>query len=191
MARFHVRATPPTSPLLFEYGRDFPAFVEGYEPAQDMPWLADTARIERGRLDASHAAGVPPLSPNVLAAVPSDRLADLVFTAHPAACIVRSAYPAVAIFAMNRVEGPITPLRSSTAEDALITRPDMEVAVRLVPPGGAAFLKSLMDGGTLGAAVAAAFAEMPSFDLPANIAGMIEAGVFSPTYPGDLPSTPA
>ena len=24
MARFHIRATPPTSPLLFEYGRDFP-----------------------------------------------------------------------------------------------------------------------------------------------------------------------
>src|SRR5437016_5251965 len=47
MARFHVRATPPTSPLLFEYGRDFPAFIEGYEYAQDMPWLGDTARIER------------------------------------------------------------------------------------------------------------------------------------------------
>ena len=31
MARFHVRATPPTSPLLFEYGRDFPDFIAGYE----------------------------------------------------------------------------------------------------------------------------------------------------------------
>ena len=64
MARFHVRATPPTSPLLFEYGRGFPAFIEGYERAQDMPWLADTARIERAWLDAYHAADVPPLSPN-------------------------------------------------------------------------------------------------------------------------------
>ena len=27
MARFHVRTTPPPSPLLFEYGRDFPTFV--------------------------------------------------------------------------------------------------------------------------------------------------------------------
>src|SRR5690242_20705887 len=80
MARFHVRATPPSSPLLFEYGRDFPTFIEGYEHAQDMPWLADTARIERAWLDAYHAADLPPLSPDVLAAVPSDRLADLVFT---------------------------------------------------------------------------------------------------------------
>jgi hypothetical protein len=187
MARFHVRATPPTSPLLFEYGRDFPVFIEGYEPALDMPWLADAARIERAWLDAYHAADVPPLSPNVLAAVASDRLADLVFTAHPAACIVRSAYPAVAIFAMNRVEGPIAPLRSSTAEDALLTRPDMEVAVRLLPPGGAAFLKTLIDGRTLGVAAATALAETPSFDLAANITGMIEAGVFATIHLGDRP----
>ncbi len=47
MARFYVRATPPTSPLLFEYGRDFPDFIEQYEYAQSVPWLADVARIER------------------------------------------------------------------------------------------------------------------------------------------------
>jgi Putative DNA-binding domain len=187
MARFHIRATPPTSPLLFEYGREFPAFIEEYEHAQDMPWLADAARIERAWLDAYHAADVPPLTPEVLAAVPSDRLGDVVFTAHPAACIVRSIYPAVAIFAMNRVEGPITPLRSSAAEDALITRPDMEVAVRLLPPGGAGFLKALIDGETLGAAAATAIAETPSFDLPANIAGMIEAGVFTAIQLRDVP----
>jgi hypothetical protein len=88
---------------------------------------------------------------------------------------------------MNRVEGPVTPLRSSAAEDALITRPDMEVAVRLLPPGGAAFLKSLIAGGNLGAAAATACAETPSFDLPANIAGMIEAGVFTSIRLGDRP----
>ena len=185
MARFHIRATPPRSPLLFEYGRDFPAFIEGYEHAQDMPWLADTARIERAWLDSYHAADALPLSPDALAAVPSDRLGDLIFTAHPAARIVRSAYPAVAIFAMNRHEGPITPLRSSAAEDALITRPDMDVTVRLLPPGGAAFLKTLIDGGTLSAAADIAFAETSSFDLPANIAGMIGGAVFSNMLLGD------
>src|SRR5262245_30717614 len=187
MARFHLRATPPTSPLLFEYGRDFPAFIEEYEYAQDMPWLADTARIERAWLDAYHAANGPPLSPDVLGTVPSNRLGNLIFTAHPAAFIVRSAYPAVAIFAMNRLEGPITPLRSSAAEDALITRPDMDVTVRLLPPGGAAFLKTLIDGATLGAAAEAAFSETSTFDLAANIAGMIEAGVFTTVHLGDRP----
>src|SRR5918994_1679990 len=52
MARFHVRAKPPTSPLLFEYGRDFPDFIERYEYARSMPWLADVARLQGGRGDA-------------------------------------------------------------------------------------------------------------------------------------------
>src|ERR1700743_1530152 len=62
MARTHIRAMPPASPLLFEYGRDFPAFIETYEYARAMPWLADTARIERAWLDAYHAADAEPLS---------------------------------------------------------------------------------------------------------------------------------
>jgi putative DNA-binding protein len=187
MARSHIRATPPTSPLLFEYGHDFPAFIEAYEYAQDMPYLADTARIERAWLDAYHAADRPPLSADALATVPSDALGDVVFTAHPATRIVRSAYPAVAIFAMNRVEGEVTPLQSDAAEDALVIRPEMEVAVRLLPPGGADFLTNLIGGESLGAAAAAAFAETPSFDLAANIAGMIEAGVFTAINIGDRP----
>ncbi|MGD9539224.1 MAG: DUF2063 domain-containing protein [Alphaproteobacteria bacterium] len=185
MARFHIRATPPTSPLLFEYGRDFPAFIEAYEYARAMPWLADTARLERAWLDAYHAADAPPLSPDALAAVPPAGLGDLAFETHPAARIVRSPYPAVAIFAVNRAEGPAAPLRSNDAEDALVTRPDMEVAVRRLPPGGAAFLTSLIAGETLGRAAGAALDENPSFDLAANIAGMIEAGVFTAIRFGD------
>lgn len=66
MARFHVRETPPVSPLLFEYGRDFPGFIARYEYAQSMPWLADVARIERAWLDAYHAADAPALPPSAL-----------------------------------------------------------------------------------------------------------------------------
>ena len=102
MARFHVRATPPTSPLLFEYGRDFPTFIERYEHARPMPWLADTARVERAWLDAYHAEEAAPLSAETLGSVPPERLADLVFTAHPAMRIVRSCFSVVTIFAANR-----------------------------------------------------------------------------------------
>src|SRR5215472_17490076 len=78
MARFYVRAAPPTSPLLFDYGRDFPDFIERYEYARSVPWLADVARIERAWLDAYHAADVEPLMPGVLAGVPSEQLPDIV-----------------------------------------------------------------------------------------------------------------
>src|SRR5258708_27423358 len=144
MARFHIRAAPPTSPLLFEYGRDFPRFIETYEYAQPMPWLADVARVERAWLDAYHAADLPPLAGPELAAIPPEALASAVFEPHPATRIVRSEFPAVSIFVMNRGNGPVQAIRNVVPEDALITRPDQDVAVRVLPPGGAEFLTQLV-----------------------------------------------
>ena len=63
MARFHVRATPPTSPLLFEYGRDFPDFIEAYDMRSRCRGSRMSRGIERAWLDAYHAADAAPLSP--------------------------------------------------------------------------------------------------------------------------------
>src|ERR1700744_4397538 len=82
MARFHIRATPPASPLLFEYGRDFPAFIESYEYAREMPWLADTARIERAWLDAYHAADLPALATEAFGNIEPASLAQVRFAPH-------------------------------------------------------------------------------------------------------------
>jgi hypothetical protein len=179
MARFHVRATPPTSPLLFEYGREFPDFIESYEYARSMPWLADVARIERAWLDAYHAADLEPLAASVLASIAPDRLADVVLIPHTAMRIVRSRFPALTIFSANRSKGPVGRIEVAGPEDALVTRPSLEVVVRRLPPGGAAFLTRLMAGEPLGVAAAAALTDSPAFDLSGNIAGMLEAGAFT------------
>jgi hypothetical protein len=185
MARSHIRATPPTSPLLFEYGRDFPVFIEQYEYAGSMPWLADTARIERAWLDAYHAADAEPLPPAALATVPQEKLADLVFITHPATRIVRSRFSAVTIVASNRGNQPVGRIDASAPEDALITRPDLEVMLRRLPPGGATFIESLMSRRSLGEAAASALEISSSFDIAANIAGMIDAGAFTKIISGE------
>ena len=74
---------------------------------------------------------------------------------------------------------------ASTPEDALITRPDVEVTVRRLPPGGAVFLTSLMSGRPLAEAAAAALEGSPGFDLATNIAGLFEAGAFTSLTSGD------
>ncbi|WFU41339.1 DNA-binding domain-containing protein [Bradyrhizobium sp. CB82] len=186
MARFHIRATPPISPLLFEYGRDFPAFIEQYEYARSMPWLADVARIERAWLDAYHAADMRPLAIDALASVPHDQLAAVTFEAHPAVRIVRSEFSAVSIFAASREAAQQSRnIDASIPEDALITRPDFEVVVRRLPSGGAKFISLLISGWTLGEAVAEAQNETDSFDIAPNLAGMMEAGVFASISFGD------
>ena len=185
MARFHIRETPPTSPLLFEYGRDFPAFIERYEYAQGMPWLADTARIERAWLDAYHAADAEPLTASDLASFPPERLADLVFAPHPATRLVRSRFAAVTIFAANRVPAPVEEIEASQAEDALITRQEFDVVVRRLAPGEAEFLSALIAGRPLGEAAGAALEAHPGFDIGAGLATLIEAGAFVSARLGD------
>jgi hypothetical protein len=185
MARSHIRASPPTSPLLFEYGRDFPGFIERYEYARSMPWLADVARIERAWLDAYHAADVPSLLPQDLASVPLERLEEIVLVPHPATHIVFSPYPAVSIFAANRSSGPVGPIEATGQEAALVTRPALDVTVRTLPPGGFTFLDHLIKGETFGAAVAAAIAASAEFDLSANIVGVLQAGAFTAIHQGD------
>lgn len=178
MALVHLRRAPPVSPLLFEYGRDFPDFIANFKPAGRMPWLADVARIERAWLDAYHAAGAGTLQPNALE-TPPEQLVNARFAAHPATRIVRSRFPSVTVFAANRNVGEVGRITATEPEDALVTRPELEVFVRRLPPGGAAFLTALMDGGTFGIAAGLALEEAADFDLAANIAGMLDAGVFA------------
>ncbi|MEI3852584.1 MULTISPECIES: HvfC/BufC N-terminal domain-containing protein [Ensifer] len=184
MARFHVRETPPTSPLLFEYGRDFSDFIARYEYAQSMPWLADVARIERAWLDVYHAADAPTLTPDALAAVPPDRLGDAVFEGHPAVRIVRSDFPAVTIFAVNRATGPVGRIETSAPESALITRPELEVTVRHLTPGADILLSRLLAGVPLAAAATEAASHCSTLDLAAVIATALAAGTFSAIHHG-------
>jgi len=185
MARFHIQATPPLSPLLFEYGHEFPDFIARYEYAQSMPWLADVASLERAWLDAFHAADIGVLTAEALAAFPSDRLARAVFVPHPTTRIVRSAFAVVSIFAANRAEGPVGSIDATAEEDALITRPNLDVVVRWLSPGRAMFLALPVSGQTLGVAAAAAAEASVAFELSSRIAGIIETGAFTTIQHGD------
>jgi hypothetical protein len=183
MARSYIRSTPPTSPLLFEYGHDFPDFIAHYKYAQSMHWLPDTARIERAWLDAYHAADASPLTAADLASIPPDHLANIVFVPHPATRVVRSQFSALTIFAANRGGETSGPIRADEPEDTLITRPELEVFARRLPRGGAIFLSCLMSGDTFGEATFVALESDASFDLPVNLAGLIQAGAFTKVVP--------
>jgi hypothetical protein len=176
MARAFVLACPPETPMLIDYGAGFPDFVAAFEPAATLPYLADVARIERAWREAYHAADADPIDPASLAAVAESDVAGISFRLHPSLRLVRSNIPALTIWRMNAGEGPVAPVDFSVAEDALIVRPDAEVEVRVVPPGGAVFVAALREGETLGEAAARGLSADHRFDLAGNIAGLIAAG---------------
>ncbi|MFN3319811.1 MAG: DUF2063 domain-containing protein [Allorhizobium sp.] len=178
MARLYVSAHPPTSPLLFTYGETFPAFLENFPPAADLPFLADVARVERLWLDAYHAADAQPLDPTALAQVPAEELAGIRFRPHPATRLARLTYAGGTITRRDRAGISLEGVDPTAPESVLITRPDCDVSIERLPSGGATFFEALIAGQTLGEAFAAA-----AGDEDTDIAGLLglalSSGAFS------------
>ncbi len=177
MARVFVTRQPPRSPLLSAYGDGFPAFVAAFEPARELSYLADVARIEAARTRAYHATDATPVGADRFATLDSGIAGNIRIDLHPSIEIVRSPFPIVTIWAMNSGEQALAPIESWRGEDALVARPYLDVQVRALPPGGAAFLLALAAGRPLGEAAEAALADHPDFDLTGNIAELIGSGL--------------
>jgi hypothetical protein len=163
---------PPRSPLMMFYGDAFPAFLADFEPAREMPYLADVARLEAARTRAYHAADANPLTRAALSGSLPEAMAGMRFILHPSVGIVASDYPVVTIWAMNSGEIDLAPITDWRGEDALVSRPGFNVEVRSLPPGAKTFLQNLAAGNPLGEAAAAALAANASFDLAANLAAL-------------------
>jgi hypothetical protein len=177
MTREFIKQQPPRSPLLATYGDEFAGFIAAFAPARDLPYLADVAKLEAARTRAYHAEDAMPLQADAFASLDSNGLAELCIDLHPSVEIVRSQYPIVTIWAMNSGELPLCPIADFCGEDALVVRPHLDVEIRVLPPGGAAFLLALAAGFPLGEAAEAGLADHAGFDLAGNLAGLIGSGV--------------
>jgi hypothetical protein len=189
MARVFVTAHPPRSRILHTYGDDFGDFIAAFEPAAEVPYLADVARLEAARTRAYHAADAQPLGRDDFSGLDPNDVASLRLRPHPSLQVVRSHHPVVTIWAMNAGEMELGPVGDKGAEDALVLRPGLDVTIRSLPPGGATFLLALSAGATLAEAATSAGADDERFDLTVNLAGLIESGAITALAPAE-PSTP-
>jgi len=169
MAREHLRAHPPVSPLLMFYGQAMPSFLEGFAPVAHLGYLPDVARLELALRHAYHAADAEPLTPEALGAVPPEHLMASRLRFAPPVCLLRSRWPVRSIWAANTRSEP-NPTQAR-AEDVLITRPGFDPEPVLLPEGAGDFIAALLSGTTFGAALERA----PAFDLTATL-GVLLAG---------------
>ncbi|MGP8232608.1 MAG: DUF2063 domain-containing protein [Methylovirgula sp.] len=189
-ARLFVTQHPPTSRMLALYGDGFAGFLDRLPACAELPYLRDLARLEAARTHAYHAADATPLGPDVLARFTPEMLGGLRLTLHPAVAIIDSPYPIVTIWAMNSGERPPAEIKDRQSEAALVSRPQYEVEVRALPPGGAVFLTALAQAATLVEAAEAAQASAADFDLAGNLAALFSTGLvsqISPAFEGQTP----
>jgi hypothetical protein len=177
MARAFIAGNRPRSALLAEYGDALPAFIEGFEAAISVPYLADVARIETAWTRAYHAEDAAPIGVDALAGIANEALPAARLIRHPSAALIRSAYPAGSIWAAHHRD-VLEPVRHARAETILVIRPDADVTVHVLPPEDAVFTEALFDGASLGAAATQALAIDAAFDLGTALVGLIGLGAF-------------
>jgi len=176
MALVFIERRPPRSPVLAAYGAGMGDFLDGFEPVADLPYLADVSRLEWGRHLAWHAADASTISIEALTAVEPDRLAGVRLDLHPAAIVVASVWPVISIWTTNTCDEETRPIGPDWGgENALITRPGLEVFVNALPPGAGLLFRSLSAGVALGEAVARA-GHAAGFDTAASLSLLFRSG---------------
>ncbi len=179
LARAFVRARRPCSPVMIAYGEDFPEFAAA---AAVQPALADVARLENAWVEAYHAEDQAAATVGDLVGLSPDRLAGTRIAFHPGARLLRFSTPAASIWASAQGGDGSGALVQGAAEDALITRPEADVKVRVMPPLGYDFALRLREGATL---VEAALAlNDPAFDIGTHLVGLVESGAVAAFIPG-------
>ncbi len=102
MAGIYVRRVPSRSPDLGEYGADFADFAAGFEPAAELPYLADVARLEWRWHRVFHGPESGKLDLDALAHVPAERQGEIIFHLPGASALLESAYPVHRIWEVNQ-----------------------------------------------------------------------------------------
>ena len=196
-AQTYLSAYPPRDGRLMDYGDAFPAFLQGFPPAAELPYLHAVAALDRAWTESHLAADAPVLAPDWMATLTADTFTAAQLAPHPAAqwrwC---DDHPAFTIWQRQRNPGqehsddPI----AWRAEGALLTRPEGAVQWCALPAAGAAFLDACAAGASLADAAARAMTAEESHgethgdhtpvDLSALIALLLTAGALrSPNLP--------
>ena len=144
--------------------------------------LPDVARLENAWVEAYHAEDATAATIGELAALNPDCLPNTRIAFHPATRLLRFATPAPSVWASCQSGAERAASETAGAEDALITRPDCNVRVRVLPPLAHDFALSLREGATL--IEAAAAVNDPAFDFGAHLVGLVEAGAVASIIPG-------
>lgn len=175
-----VKAHPPQSPVLALYGDGFPDFLKTFPPAQQLPYLADIARLDRAWSESFFALNAKPLQPQDIADLNEADLAKLSPGLHPSARMVISRWNTHHIWKANKLDVEIkTGLKLEEVPTAAVTWFGPEgVADRALNESEHALLQAIQTGASLGTAIARGEAVDAQNDLPAFFSEMLARGIF-------------
>jgi hypothetical protein len=166
--------SPSTGGDLNVYGGSFGEFLATYPHARNLPYLPDVARLEWAMDEAGRAAdvgGTPEAILAALGAIPAERVTSLRFALDPSCRLLTSPHPVLRIWQVHQPgrTGESSVAFDSAADHLLVRREGNDVVVERLAPGLFALLRALADDEDLAAALDAAVAAEPDFDLGTSL----------------------
>ncbi|WP_296708653.1 DUF692 family multinuclear iron-containing protein [Rhodoblastus sp.] len=176
LARAFARKIPPRSPILGDYGAEFPEFAAEFlseQEAEETPYLPDVARLDWACLRAQRAEEAEPCDVARLASLDPARIGVARARTHPALAVVASDWPLLALR-----DPEARAIDDWRAETILVLRPQAEARLIAISPGAAALLHACAKGATLAEAAEAGARAEDNFDFGATLVALTHAGAF-------------
>jgi Putative DNA-binding domain len=104
MAHFYQQAHPSTYPDIVHYTHHFPEFIQQYQAAESLPYLADVARLELLWMQAFVSSDANTIAVTVLADVPTENYEDIVLIPKKNCHLLASNYPIDKIWQLHQPE---------------------------------------------------------------------------------------
>ncbi len=184
VASVYLRQSPPSSPILAQYGEDFGDFLDAMPQLEHMPYLGDVARLEWLLRAAYHASDSTSIAPEALAALPPEAFDNARLILAPSLSLLQSRWPVLDIWTYATEDG--APKPGGTAQDVLILRRGYDPEAHLIGSGAAAFLASVTSGAPLNRALEHATAKDPAFDLAALLGLLLGTGAIQDIQTGAM-----
>jgi hypothetical protein len=176
---------PPQTPVLDDYGLDFPAWLTAFPPAREMPYLAPVARLDLAWNRAHRSVDAPVLSAADVAGMPAAALLAARASPHPSLQMFWFDWTVPSIWLANRPDADPGQdvVWTDTPEGLVILRPAMTVGQRRLSRSEWMFLDACRNGRTLGEAAIAAMRPDPRANLSQIFAALLSVGAFTRLEP--------
>ena len=181
MARDFWHQHPPVRGDLAQWGDALPGFIAGNAQLDDVPYLADVAQVEWAlhRIAGAPDATADPATFALLSTTDPDALT---LRLPPGCEAIASDWPVASLINAHRLDDPsmeqaAEKVRAHEAEHALVWRHDLRPRLRVCSAAEAVLVNALAGRQPLLAALDAALALDPVFDLGAWLPAAVHSGL--------------
>lgn len=174
---------------MLEYGEDFPAFLQRFEPARELPYLSGVAQLDRLWLELFSAVEQPVLALAALATKTPEQLARK--TLVPRAALRWRWFaelPVFSIWSCTREGREVSPMLVWQGEGALLSRSAGRISCQPLERASCVFLDACAAGRSLEQSSELALAVQPELDFNDLLGRLLATGAFAALVP-TTPST--